>query len=187
MKRVLICIIFSCVFLTCGAVLCQAQPWVIKVAEGSMPKFKDGQTITITTNFDRTTWDEKKLMKKFWAEEYKDCYEDGELDTAYGEFLFTLHDAAVTAFRRGRSPLVVADEDSDYTLAITITNFHDSRDMWRRKAIGFGHANVIDNATGETVCILEFKNVKGGDGTDEATAAAKCMKEIGSMLSGKCK
>lgn len=178
---------FVSLLLVESAVLCHAQPWMIKVTEGSMPKFSESQTVTVTTNFSRTTWDEKKLMKKFWAEEYKDCYEDGELDTAYNEYLVTLHDEAVRGFRSGRSSLRVTDDNPDYTLAITLTNFHDSRDLWRRNAIGYGRADVIDNASGETVCTLEFKNVKGGEGMDEATAAAKCMKEIGKMLSGKCK
>jgi hypothetical protein len=187
MRKVLFFVFLAVSFFVGSSALCHAQFWNIKVTDGSMPKFKDGQTVMITTNFSRTTWDEKKLMKKFWAEEYEDCYEDGELDTAYNEFLTTLHDEAVAAFRRGHSSLTVSNDNPEYTLAITITNFHDSRDMWRRKAIGFGRADVIDNTTGETVCTLEFKNVKGGDGTDEATAAAKCMKEIGGMLSSKCR
>lgn len=187
MRKVLCYTILVATFFVGSNVLCHAQFWNLKITDGSMPNFKDGQTVMVTTNFSRTTWDEKKLMKKFWAEEYSDLYEDGELDTVYNEFLTTLHDETVAAFRRGRSPLKVTDDNPDYTLAITVTNFHDSRDMWRRNAIGFGRADVIDNSTGEIVCTMEFKNVKGKEGTDEATAAAKCMKEIGGMLSSKCR
>lgn len=93
--------------------------------------------------------------------------------------------AVIIGFRSGRTPLVFSEEEADYTLAITITNFHDSKHLWRRNIKGTGHIDIVDNATGETVCRMTINEVEGESDLDEASAAVNCMKEIGALLSDK--
>ena len=186
MRKVLFYTMLASLFLIGSTILSHAQSrGMLNVTYGKIPKYAKGQTAAITTEFTKTTWDENKSMKRFWYVEYQENYFEEEMEEKYGEYLTSLRNAVIIGFRSGRTPLVFSEEEADYTLAITITNFHDTRDLWRRCVMGFGRIDVIDNATGETVCQMDINGVKGGDDLDEATAAAKCMKEIGALLSDK--
>jgi hypothetical protein len=188
MKLFIRYIILVSLLLTGGFALCGAQSWgTLNVVYGKIPKYVKGQKAVIMTDFSKTTWDEKRTMKRFWYVEYQDDFSEEEMEAKYCEYLASLRDALINGFRSGMTPLVFSEEDADYTLAITITNFHDSKHLWRRNIKGTGHIDIIDNVTGETVCHMTINEVEGGFDQDEASAVAKCMKQIGALLSDKRK
>jgi len=182
----LIYTILASLFMVGSATLCHAQSWgTLSVIYGKIPKYAKGQKVAITTDFSKTTWDENKSMKRFWYVEYQENFFEEEMEEKYWEYLMSLRNAVIIGFRSGRTPLVFSEEGADYTLALTITNFHDTRHMWRRNIKATGHIDIIDNATSETVCRMTINEVEGESDLDEASAAANCMKEIGALLSDK--
>ena len=188
MKLFIRYIILVSLLLVGGFALCGAQSWdTLNVVYGKIPKYVKGQKAVITTDFSKTTWDENKSMKRFWYVEYQENFFEEEVEEKYTEYLMSLRNAVIIGFRSGMTPLVFSEEEADYTLAINITNFHDTRHLWRRNIKGTGHIDIIDNVTGETVCHMTINEVEGGFDQDESSAVAKCMKQIGALLSDKKK
>ncbi len=178
--------VLTALVMACSTILCQANPLTnLSVIKGEIPVFKNGQTVKLVTNFSNTTWDEDTPMKSFWIEEYRENYLEDELDEAYEEFLTLLHDAFVTGFKEGRFPLQSVDEDADYTVSVTIRNFHDARDMWHRTTIAYGLVDIIDNATGKMVCRLKIDRLKGKESNDKTNGTIDCMKRVGKSVSLK--
>lgn len=91
----------------------------------------------------------------------------------------------VTGFKEGRCPLQSVDEDADYTISVTIRNFHDARDMWHRTTIAYGLVDIIDNATGKTVCRLKIDRLKGKESKDKTNGTIDCMKRVRKSVSLK--
>ena len=187
MKRFIRYIVLAGFLLASGFALCEAQSWgTLNVTYGKMPRMSKEKKVAIVTDFSTTTWDEHKSLKRFWAVEYQDLYEEGQIEQKYAEFLESLHNSLVWGYVTGYNALkVVEEEEADYKFVVTMVNFHDTRDVWRRFVKGYGDIDVVDCATGEIVCRLYINGVKGRDDMDEASAAVKCMKEIGNLLCSK--
>ena len=167
--------------LVCCTSLCQAHG--VSVKSGEMPQFMDGQTVNLQVDLSTTTWDESRSLKRFFYVEYRDDYFEDEIGGAFDRFVENMNKAYVEGFKEGRCQLKVVDGKADYTVIVNITNFHDTREMWDRQTDAYGEAQIINNATGEVVCVLEIDCVDGDEIRDKAKGTIDCMKNVGESIS----
>ena len=142
-----------------------------------------GQTVNLQVDLSTTTWDESRSLKRFFYVEYEEDFFEDEIARAFDRFVDNMNKAIVDGYKEGRSPLKVVDGKADFTVVVTITNFHDTREMWDRQTDAYGEAQIIDNATGEVVCVLEIDCVDGDEIQDKAKGTIDCMKNVGESIS----
>ena len=166
--------------IACGTILCQAND--IKIKSGKMPKFSAEQTINLKVDYSKATWDESGSLKRFYYKEYRDEFFESEMAEAYESFIQKMNEMFSDGFRRAESLLVV-DGDADYSLSVAIKNFHESRHMWDRTTDVFGEAELIDNATGEVVCVIDINGVEGDEIQDREQGTISAMENTGWSIS----
>jgi len=174
-------LLLAIILLLCCSCFCHARD--VKVKSGSMPQFTDGQTVNLKLDLSTTTWDESRSLKRFFYVEYNEDYFEDEMAGAFDRFVENLNKALAEGFKEGMCPLKVVDGEADYTVSVNITNFHDTREMWDRQTDAYGEAEIIDNATGEVVCVLELNCVSGVEIQDKAKGTIDCMKNVGESIS----
>lgn len=166
--------------IACGTVLCQASD--IKIKSGKMPKLTADQTINLKFDYSKTTWDESASLKRFYYREYRDDFFESEMAEAYDSFIQKMNDKFADGFKQAES-LIVVDGDANYSLSVTIKDFHESRHMWDRTTEVFGEAELIDNATGEVVCVIEINGVEGDEIQDREQGTISAMENTGWSIS----
>ncbi len=170
--------------IACGTVLCQASD--IKIKSGKMPKFSAEQTISLEVDYSKATWDESGSLKRFYYKEYRDEFFESEMAEAYETFIQKMNEMFADGFKQAGSLLVV-DGDADYSLFVTIKNFHESRHMWDRTTDVFGEAELIDNATGEVVCVIDINGIEGDEIQDREQGTISAMENTGWSISHRMK
>lgn len=173
-------LMLAAALLTCSSFICQASD--IKIKSGKMPKFTADKTINLKVDYSKATWDESGSLKRFYYKEYRDEFIESEMAEAYETFIQKMNDMFTDGFKQAKSLLVV-EGDADYSLSVTIKDFHETRHMWDRTTEVFGEAELIDNATGEVVCVIEINGVEGDEIQDREQGTISAMENTGWSIS----
>jgi len=146
MKRLLI----TAVLLLTAASLFAAKP--LKVNKGSLDVLRQDATATWTIDLSQATF-EKKQSFEAWSEGDYQTRVQGMNDTFFDSF--NKYSKGLKLVNAGEAP---------YELVFKVSNFDRKQGpgMWGSMFIRvFGVIDIIDSASGETVCEIEVDGVKG--------------------------
>lgn len=146
MKKFLV----SAVLLLTAASLFAAKP--LKVSKGSLDVLSQDATATWTIDLSNATF-EKKQAFETWCE--------GDYQTR----VQSMNDTFFNSFNKYSKGLKLVNAgEAPYQLVFTVSNFERKQGpgMWGSMFVRvFGTIDIIDCASGETVCQIEVNGVKG--------------------------
>lgn len=146
MKRLLT----TALLLFTAASLFAAKP--LKVNKGSLDVLRQDATATWSIDLSKATFEQKQSFEVWCEDDYQTRVQG-------------MNDAFFTAFNKYSKGLQLVNEGSaPYNLVLKVSNFDRKQGpgMWGSMFIRvFGVIEIVDNASGETVCEIEVNGVRG--------------------------
>lgn len=142
----------------------------LKVKSGDLSFKQDAAVAKLVMDYSNAKWEEKKSYEEFCEEDY-----DSRVQQSYL--------AVMTGFNSLNPALKLTnDEEAEakYTVTVQLTNLE--RKMWDIASFYIrieGIITVVNNETGEEVCSIEIKKLKGSASYVPDTRLFSCFQELG--------
>ena len=160
MKRVLT----TTILLLTAASLFAAKP--LKVTKGSLDVLREDATATWTIDLSQATFEKKQAFEPWCEGDYESRVQ-------------RMNDTFFESFNNYSKGLKLVNEGSaPYKLTFTVSNFERKQGpgMWGSMFMRvYGTIEIIEVASGETVCEIEVNGVKGDTDFDENDRFPKVM------------
>ena len=144
----------------------------LKVSSGSLDFLKEGAVAKLEMDYSNTTWERKKSYEVFCEDAYNDRVEQSAV-------------AVMTGFNNASRQLKITDsqEDAKYTITVHVADLE--RKMWDIAELYIrvvGTITVVDNETGEEVCVIEIDKLKGNASYVPDARLFSCFQTLGMKL-----
>lgn len=160
MKRILL----TTLFVFTAVSLFAAKP--LKVTKGSLDVLRQDATATWSIDLSQATFEKKQSFEE-------SCEED------YQAIVQSINDTFFASFNQYSKGLkLVNEEEAPYQLVFNVKDFERKQGpgLWGSMYIRvFGVIDIVDCASGETVCELEVNGVKGDTDFAECDRYPKTM------------